>query len=200
MLKELLGKHFDSPEAIQKFITTSFSHSRYQQTDGQSHSPKAEEAAHDWLTKSEADLQRVTAFMPFKEGLPANKNEGILSCQRESSHSPSFSVADISTAIYKKMAASFDARPQPIHPQNQQQISPGTIHAETPSNPQQVHVGGSSWGGRDGLKVLLLEQDTGNVNSMSAQQILDDFMQHLQAHKEADGGKEPQRGQERQVE
>ncbi|XP_061581569.1 uncharacterized protein si:ch211-276i12.4 isoform X4 [Cololabis saira] len=194
LIKELLGKQFDSAEAVQKFLTTSSATSHFQQTDGQSHSPNAEEVAHDWLTKSEAGAQRATAFMPFKQGLPANKNEASLSGQHESS--PPFSVADISAAIYKKMAASYAARPQPVYPESQQQLSLGTNHADTPPDPQHAHVGGSSWGGRDGLKVLLLEQDTGDVNAMSAQQILDDFMQHLQTHKEAVGGKEQQSGQE----
>ena len=188
LIKELLEKHFDSPEAIQNFLTTS-------SPTGQSHPPKVEEAGHDWLTKSETGSQRVTAFLPVKHDVP-NKNEGSLSGQSESSHSPSFSVADISTAIYKKMAASYAARPQPVYPQNQQQSSQVTNHANAPLDLQQAHMGGDSWGGRGGLKVLLLEQDAGDVNSMSAQQLLDDFMQHLQVHKEAGGGKEQQTGQE----
>ncbi|XP_075336787.1 uncharacterized protein LOC142397329 [Odontesthes bonariensis] len=189
LIKELLEKHLDSPDAIQNFLTTS-------PPTSQSHPPKVEEAGHDWLSKSEANSQRVTAFLPVKQGVPANKNEGSLSGQNESSYSPSFSVADISTAIYKKMAASYAARPQPVYPQSQQQPSQVTNHANAPLDLQQAHMGGDSWGGRGGLKVLLLEQDAGDVNSMSAQQLLDDFMQHLQTHKEAGGGKEQQTGQE----
>ncbi|XP_061581567.1 filaggrin isoform X2 [Cololabis saira] len=58
LIKELLGKQFDSAEAVQKFLTTSSATSHFQQTDGQSHSPNAEEVAHDWLTKSEADMRK----------------------------------------------------------------------------------------------------------------------------------------------
>ncbi|KAM6923434.1 uncharacterized protein FYW49_005865 [Xenentodon cancila] len=194
LIKELLGKQFDSAEAVQKFLSSHSANSHSQHTDGQAHSPKAEEAARDWLTKSEAGAQRATAFMPFKKGLPANKNEDSLTGQHELS--PPFSVEDISAAIYQKMAASYAARPQPVYPQSQQELSLGTNHADTPPDPQHAHVGASSWGGRDRLKVLLLERDAGDVNAMSAQQILDDFMQHLQAHKAAVGGKEQESGQE----
>lgn len=193
MIKDLLEKHFDSAEAIQKFLTapTPVSHSTTSpQADNQSHSPKVEEAAHDWVTKSEGGPQRVTAFMPFKQGVPTTGTEGCLSGKHEPSHSPPFSVADISTAIYKKMAASYAARPQPFYPQCQQQPSQVTNHTITPPNLPQAHVGGDSWGGEGGVKVTLLEQDAVDVTSMSAQQILDDFMQQLQVHKEPGGGKE----------
>ncbi|XP_070770029.1 repetin [Enoplosus armatus] len=199
LIKELLEKHFDSTEAIQKSLTTSVPiiHSApSSQADGQSHAPKVEEAAHDWLTKSEAGPQRVTAFMPFKQGVQTTGTEDGLSGQHRSSHSPPFSVADISTAIYKKMAASYAARPQPLYPQSQPQPPLGTNHADTPQNLQQAHVGGDSWGGKGAVKVTLLEQDVVDVTSMSAQQILDEFIQQLQTHKEAGGGKEQQGGQE----
>ncbi|XP_044061111.1 uncharacterized protein si:ch211-276i12.4 isoform X2 [Siniperca chuatsi] len=199
LIKELLEKHFDSTEAIQKLLTTTapISHSATSpQADGQSHVPKVEEAAHDWLMKSEAGPQRVTAFIPFKQGVPTAGTEDSLSGQHKSSHNPPFSVADISTAIYKKMAASYAARPQPLYPQSQQQPPLGTNHTDTPPNLQQAHVGGDSWGGKGGVKVTLLEQDVVDVTSMSAQQILDEFMQQLQTHKEAGGGKEQQYGQE----
>lgn len=198
MIKDLLEKHFDSTEAIQKFLTTSspVSHSATSlQEDNQSHTPKVEEAARNWLTKSDAGLQRVTAFMPFKQGVPTIGTEGCLSGQHESSHSPPFSVADISTAICKKMAASYAARAQPLYPQCQQQPSQGTNHTDAPPNLPQAHVGSDSWAGKGVVKVTLLEQDVVDVTSMSAQQILDDFLQQLQAHKEAGGGKEKQGGQ-----
>nr|XP_008292583.1 PREDICTED: uncharacterized protein LOC103366594 [Stegastes partitus] len=200
LIKDLLEKHFDSTEAIQKFLTTPAPVSLLAtalQTDGQSRPPKVEGVAHDWLTKSEASPERVTAFMPFKQGILPTGNEGSLSGQDEPSHSPPFSVADISTAIYKKMAASYAARPQPLYPQSQQQLSPvGSNHADTSPDPRRPRVGVDSWNGKGGLKVKPLEQDAEDVNSMSAQQILDDFMQQLQAHKEAGGGKKQQSGQE----
>ncbi|XP_076594576.1 uncharacterized protein LOC143325430 [Chaetodon auriga] len=198
LIKELLEKHFDSPEAIKKLLTTAapVSHSTTTPQAGQSHAPKMDEAANDWLTKSEAGPQRVTAFIPFKQGLQTAGSDGSLSGQNESSHSPPFSVADISTAICKNLAASYAARPQPLYPQNQQQPPLGADHADTPPHLQQTHVGGDSWGGKGGVKVTLLEQDVVDVTSMSAQQILDEFMQQLQPHKEAGEGKEQQDGQE----
>ena len=193
LIKELLEKHFDSAEAIQKFLKSpaTISHSTTSpQADGQSHAPKMEDLAVDWMTKSEGGLQRVTAFLPFKQGVPAAGTEG----GHESSYSPPFSVSDISSAICKKMAASFAARPQPLYPQSQQQQQqppPGTNHTDTTPNLHQAHVGGDSWGGTGGVKVTLFEQD---VTSSSAQQILDEFIQQLQPHKEAGGGKEQQGG------
>ncbi|XP_056239542.1 uncharacterized protein si:ch211-276i12.4 [Seriola aureovittata] len=198
LIKDLLEKHFNSAEAI-KFLTTSapISHSATSpQGDSKSHTPKMEKAAHDWSTKSEAEPQRVTAFMPFKQEIPTTGTEACLSSRHESSHSPPFSVADISTAIYKKMAAGYAARPQPLYPQSQQQPLLGTNHTNAPPNLQQAHVGGDSWGGKAGVQVTLLEKDVVDVTSLSAQQILDDFMQQLHTHKEAGGGTEPQGGQE----
>ncbi|KAM9740506.1 uncharacterized protein ACNS7B_011933 isoform 2-T2 [Menidia menidia] len=189
LIKELLEKHFDSPEAIQTFLTTSLPTTK-------SYPPKVEGAGYDWMTESEAGSQRVTAFLPVKQNVPTKKNEGSLLGHSELSQSPPFSVDDISTAIYKKMAASFASRPQPVYPQSQQSSSQVTNYIKNPPDPQQAHVGADSWAGRGGLKVLLLEQEAGDVNSMSAQQILDDFMQHLQTHKEGGGGKEQQSGQE----
>ncbi|KAM4733158.1 uncharacterized protein FYW61_008693 [Anableps anableps] len=196
LVKELLEKYFGSAEAIQKFLSTSFPTCHSQQTDGQSCDPKAEEAAQGWLSESEASLQRVTAFMPIKQALTPAKNEGGLSGQHESTHSPSFSLADIGAASYKTTAPSYPARPQPVYPQTQQQLLWSTAHTDTTPDPQHPHAVGDRWEGRGGLKVLLFEQDAGDVNSMSAQQILDDFMHHLQAHKEAGGGEEQQSGQE----
>ncbi|KAM7389856.1 hypothetical protein PAMP_023806 [Pampus punctatissimus] len=193
LIKDLLEKQFNSAEAIQKFLMTStpVSHSASSpQVDNQSHAPKVEGTEHDWLTKSEAAPQRVTAFMPFKQRVLTTGTEDCLSSQPESSHSPPFSVADVSTAIYKKMAASYATRPQPLYPQCQQQPSQGTNHTDIPPNLPQAHVGGDSWGGKGGVEVTLVEQDVVDVTSVSAQQILDDFLQQLQTHKEAGGGKD----------
>lgn len=190
LIKELLEKQFNSAEAIQKFLTTpaAISRSATAQADSQSHAAKMEEAAHDWLTKSEAGSQRVTAFIPFKQGVPQAVNEDGASGKHESSHSPPFTVDDISTAIYKKMAARYAARPQPLYPQSQQQPLLGTNHADTPPNLQHAHVGGDSWRGTGG--------DVVDVTSMSAQKILDEFMWQLQPHQEGGEGKEQQGGQE----
>ncbi|KAK9518180.1 hypothetical protein VZT92_023493 [Zoarces viviparus] len=199
LIKELLEKHFDSSEAIQKLLTTSAPISRSatsSEADGQTHAPKVEEASHEWVTRSEAGPQRVTAFIPFKQVVPTTGSEGSPSGQHESRHSPPFSVSDISTAIYEKMAASYAARPKPVYPQSQQQPPPSTNHADTRPNLQQAHVGGDSWGGNRGVKVTVLEPDVVETTSMSAQQILNDFMQQLQPYKEASGEKGQQGVQE----
>lgn len=200
LIKELLEKHFDSSEAIQKFLSTSTPVScsaTAPPADSQSHAPKAGKGTHDWLTKPEAGLQRVTAFMPFKQGVLTTGTDACLSVQHETSYSPPFSVADISTAICNKMAAEYADRPQHLYSQSQQQPPLGTNHTDTPPKLQQAHLCGDSWGGKGGVKVTLLEQDVVDVTSMSAQQILDDFLQQLQAHKDVGGGKEQQGGQER---
>lgn len=161
MIKELLEKHFDSSESIQKRVSTSapISHSAT--------STKVEEAPRDWLTRSEAGPKRVTAFIPFKQVEPTAGSEGSLSAQRESSHSPPFSVSDISSAISDKMAASYAARQKPMHPQSQQPLPLGTNHADNRATLQQARVAGDSWGGR---KVTLLEPDVVETTSTSAQQ------------------------------
>lgn len=189
LIKELLEKHFDSAEAIQKFLSTSAPIScsgACLQADSQSHTSKVGEGTHDRLTKSDAGLQRVTAFMPFKQGVLTTGTDVCLSVPHESSYSPPFSVADISTAICNKMAAKYADRPQ-LH---QHQPPLGTNHTDTQPKLQQVHLRGDSWGEKGGVKVTLLEQDVVDVTSMSAQQILDDFIQQLQAHTEAGGGAE----------
>lgn len=182
MLKELLEKHFGSAEAVQKFLSASF-------PVNQSSDPKPEEeekAEHDWLNKSETGSQRVAAFMPVKAGPPQNKNKPGHSGQLESTHFPSSSASDSDASVYR---TSFPAKPQPVYPTTQQQSARAS--ASTPLDPQQQAPVGR-WEGRGGLKVLLLEKDAEDVNSMSAQLILDGFIQHLQTRKESDGGKEQQ--------
>lgn len=199
LIKELLGKHFDSAEAIQKFLSTSAPVSCLAtslQANSQSLTPKVGEGTHDWLTKSEAGLQRVTAFMPFKQGVLTTGSDVCLSVQHESSHSPPFSVADISTAICNNMAAKYTDRAQLLHSKSQHQPPLGTNHTDTQPKLQQVHLRGDSWGEKGGVKVARLEQDVEDVTSMSAQQILNDFIQQLEAHSEGGGGKEQQGGQE----
>ncbi|KAK5924980.1 hypothetical protein CgunFtcFv8_017545 [Champsocephalus gunnari] len=196
LIKDLLEKHFGSADAIQKLLATSAPISQPALQAGcQSHTPKVEEAVNDWLTKSEAAPKRVTAFIPFKQGGATTGTESSVSAQHESRHSPPFSVADISTAIYKKMAASYAARPQPQYPNSQQQLALGTNHTDTPPNLQPAHVGGDSWAAkeREGTR---LEQDVVDVTAVSAQQILDDFLQQLQPHKEAGGGEQRGKGAE----
>ncbi|XP_041653768.1 uncharacterized protein LOC121516506 [Cheilinus undulatus] len=193
LIKELLEKHFNSAEVIQKLLSACFSNNQSAnspQADIQSNTSTVEEAAHYWQKKPETAQQRVTAFIPFNQG----GNEGRPSGQDESRHSPPFSVKDISTAIYKNMAASYAARPRPLYPQSQQQPQLSTNHTDAPTMHQQARVGGDGWMGNGEVKVTLVEQDVVDVTSASAQQILDEFMQQLQAHKEVGGGKEQQGG------
>ncbi|CAJ1058717.1 uncharacterized protein LOC117817638 [Xyrichtys novacula] len=195
LIKEILEKHFNSAEDIQKLLKTSASNSHSANSllsDDQSNAPRADEEAYDWLTKSEAGLQRVTAFIPFKQEVQTTGTESSLSGEHDPRHSPPFSVNDISTSIYKKMAASYAARPRPLYPQSQQQPSLSTNHADTPPKLQQAHAGLDSWVGNGGVKVTLVEHDIVDVTSASAQQILDDFIEQLQAPKEVGGGKEQQ--------
>ncbi|XP_074529536.1 uncharacterized protein LOC141793082 [Halichoeres trimaculatus] len=199
LIKELLEKHFNSAEAIQKLLTTSGSNSHSASSplaDSHSYAPNVGEEVHDWLTKSEAGPQRVTAFIPFKQGVRTTGPENSLSSQEDSRHSPPFSVNDISTAIYKKMAASYAARPHPLYPLSQQpQLQPPSLttnHTDTSTKIQQAHVGDDNWVGNGGVKVTLVEHDIVDVTSTSAQQILDDFIQQLEAQKEVGGGEKQQ--------
>lgn len=148
-----------------------------------------EEAAPDWMLKSEGGSQRVTAFSPFKHGGAQAMNEDDISGQREPIYSPPLSLDDISSAIYNKMAARYAARPQPHYPQQ----PPLT---DTPPNFQQANVDGDSWSGKVGVKVRHLEEDVVDVTSMSAQKILDEFIRQLQPHQEAGEGEEQHKGKE----
>lgn len=176
MIKELLEKHFfTSVEAEQQPATTQFSHLMSSpKTDDQPctplHTPKVEEASRDWSSKSETGPQRPTAFTPFKL-LPMTENQSWISGSH-STCSPLFSVADISTAIFEKMAAGYTTRPQPLCPQL------GTTTADNPSSSvQQASVGGDNCAGKGGVKAVLSEQAVEDVTAMSAQKILNDFMQ-----------------------
>ncbi|KAF7657963.1 hypothetical protein LDENG_00019510 [Lucifuga dentata] len=191
LIKELVEEHFDSAEAIHKFLKTAapvVQSATAPQVDNQSRHPKKEEAAYDW-SKSEAGPQRVTAFMPWKQGGPTIEAENHILEQHDFSPKPPFSVADISAD--KKMAANYAASSQLLY-QDQQEPSPGTNHVDTPPNLQQAHV----HDGKGGAKTADLELDAVDVTSVSAQQILDDFMQQLHTHKEPGEEKEQQGGQE----
>lgn len=163
------------------------------QADNQSHALKMEEAR-NWLTQSEVNWQRVTAFTPFKQEVlqPGIKDLD----QQESNCSPPFSAENTSAAMYKKMSVKYGCTPQPLYPQSQQQISLATNHTNTPPNIQLSHVGGDSRGVKGGVRVTLLEEDVLDVTSVSAQKILDEFMQQLQPHQEASEGKEQESRQD----
>ncbi|XP_024139839.1 uncharacterized protein LOC112153704 [Oryzias melastigma] len=186
LIKDLLEKHFGSVEAMQKFLASS-ALNRPQPADSQSQSHEEPSAASAWLAESEASSQRVTAFVPIKQ---RNQNEGSFSDQQDSA----FSEVDISSAKFRKTGVSYAARPQPVYSQGKQKASLCTNHVE----PETQSAQGSSniWGERGGLKASLLNEGAEDVSSTSAQQILDDFMQRLQTHRAAGGGKEMQGGKE----
>ncbi|KAM4621821.1 uncharacterized protein ACJ7VT_006113 [Polymixia lowei] len=199
LLKELLEKHFDSAEALQKFLKTAtpISHSETSpKVDNQSHALKVVELPHDWLEKSEAGQQRATAFMPWKQETPTTGSEDHPSDLRGSSSSPPFSVADISTAIYKKMAAGYADSPRPFHPQHQKHPSLATNHTDTPPGLHQSCLVRDGRGGMGEGGTHELEQGVGDVTRLSSQQVLDDFMHQLQPHKEGGRRKEQEVRQE----
>lgn len=184
LIKELVEKHFDSAEATQTLLKLAASvrnSATSPQLDSRSLTPKKDEAAHDWLTKPETGPQRLTAFMPWKQGGPTTDTEN----QHESSPRPPISVADISTALCKTMTAT----PQ-LPYQDQQQPPLGTNNADRPPNLHQANVSADSGEGRGGVKAADSEQDTVGATSASAQQFLDDFMQQLHTHKEPGGERE----------
>lgn len=199
LIKELLEKHFDSAEAIQKFLKTStpVGHSAMSpQTNIQSHAPKEEEIPHEWLKGSEAGQQRVTAFVPWKQGAtgaPATGSGDPTSDQGQSSPSPPFSIADISMAICRKIAANHGASPGLVHPQPRHpQLSMGTDHQRN-DTPRNSLEGYSSCDGRGetaaGREAESEQSGVEDVTHLSAQRILDDFMRQLHPHGEGRGGK-----------
>lgn len=194
VIKELLQKHLNSSGAIQKTVTSPIlaGCSAATPADSLSHSLKMEDPAQKWLMGPEAGPTRVTAFTPFKQGAPQSRNDHIL-CQRESNHSPPFTLEDLSADIYRKISARYAARPQPLYAQ-----SLTSNHCDTPPNLQQAHAGDDSWvGGKGGVQVTLLEEDAVDVTSTSAQKILEEFMRQLQPHQEVPKGQEEKRRQEK---
>lgn len=181
LIKELLQKHLNASEAIQKTATSPAPVSRCAAApaDSLSHALKAEEPAPNWLMEPEAGPHRVTAFTPFKQGVSQSRNDHI-SSRRESNHSPPFTLEDLSADIYRKISARYAARPQPVYPQGLT-----SNHADPAPNFQRAHAGGDSWAGQGGVQVTLLEEDVVDVTSVSAQKILEEFMRQLQPHQEA---------------
>ncbi|XP_057706783.1 uncharacterized protein si:ch211-276i12.4 [Corythoichthys intestinalis] len=183
LIKDLLAKHFNSSEAVQKFLTPTTVDSLSASSPPSiktPHTPKSEETGYKWLTESET----ATAFVPFKQEAP--KTGVQVSLQRpQSSNSPPFSVEDISTTIYQKILANYTAKPQNY----QQQSALSVKHNESPLKPQQLHSA-EHLDEKGELLVTLLEQDAVEVDSVSAQQILDEFLQQLHTRERVGEGKE----------
>lgn len=193
VIKELLQKHLNSSEAKQKTVTSPVPAGRSAATpaDSLSQALKVEDPAQKWLVGPEAGPPRVTAFTPFKQGVPQSRNDHILG-QRESNHSPPFTLEDLSADIYRKISARYAARPQPLYAQ-----SLTSNYADTPPNLQQAHAGDDSWAGKGGLQVTLLEEDVVDVTSTSAQKILEEFMRQLQPRQGVPEGEEEKSRQEK---
>lgn len=179
-MKELLQKHLNSSAAMQQPVASpvAVGPSAATPADGRTHALKVEAPAPMWLMESEAGPQRVTAFTPFKQEVPQFRNDHF-SGLRESNHTPPFTLEDLSADIYRKISARYAARPQPLYPQ-----SLTSNHADKPPISQQAHTGDDGWAGKGGAQVTLLEEDTVDVTSMSAQKILEEFMRQLQPYQE----------------
>lgn len=193
MIKALLQKHLSSSEDKQKTVTSPATSGRSAATatDSLAQALKVEDQAQKWLMGPEAGPPRVTAFTPFKQGVPQSRNEHILS-RRESNLSPPFTLEDVSAEIYRKISARYAARPQPLYAQRLT-----SNHAYTPPNLQQAHAGDDSWAGKGGVQVTLVEEDVVDVTSMSAQKILEEFMRQLQPRHKVPEGEEKGSRQEK---
>ncbi|XP_061756162.1 uncharacterized protein si:ch211-276i12.4 [Nerophis ophidion] len=119
--------------------------------------PQWEDAAHACFAQPET----AATFAPFKK--EAHKT-GADPCQ---SAGP---LEDISAAIYEKILARYTS----VSPHDHPKSSVGV-----PLRPRQLHDGPA---GKGEVLVTLLEQDAVDVTSMSAQQILDEFMQQMHTH------------------
>lgn len=177
LIKELLEKHLFTLGDKQHFVspTTAFSHfNSSPRTDS-----KVEGVSqYDWLSKSASGPQRPTAFSPVAHGLSTDnhsRNSGSLSpC---SSH---FGAPDISAPFCNKMAAGLAPAIQPMCVKPL--LDTQTVDTPQPSV-QQNCAGGDNCVGQEGMKVVHAEQAV--VTALSAQQILNDFMQQLQAQKDS---------------
>ncbi|CAL8264252.1 unnamed protein product [Lota lota] len=186
LIKELLEKHFDSAEAVQTFLktATTVSHPKTPSLPDLS-DPGASnvvEAPSDWLTESEAAPGRVTAFMPWKQEASA-ATASADSGGHGASQSQPFSIADISAAICKKITSEIAANhrsPQPMSPRG---CPEGTNHTSTAGPP--AHV-------RPVLETAELATGHGEVTYLSAQQVLDEFMNQLHSQNKASDGMEQQ--------
>lgn len=176
LIKELLEKHLlTSAGAKQQFISepTAFSNFNSSPRTG----PEVEGLSrHNWLSKSPSGPQRPTAFSPVAHGVSNTENQSFISGSLQcSSH---FGAPDINTTFYNKMTAGLAPAIQPVC------VKPllATTTADTPRpSVQQTCVGDDNCAELEGEKVV-----PAVVTALSAQQILNDFMQQLQAQKESD--------------
>ncbi|KAK7922427.1 hypothetical protein WMY93_009329 [Mugilogobius chulae] len=190
LIKELLEKHlFCSGGTKQQLVSTAtpFSHlDSSPKTEGQPHTSKLEGASHDWLSKSALGNQRPTAFSSVTHGLTTTENHSCISGSFASCLSQSH-AADISAALYNKIPTGLATASQPGCVQAL--LGRTTADAAEPSV-QQTCIGVDNCAAQEEVKVVQVEPAV--VTAMSAQQILNDFMQQLWAQKEAE--RESQQG------
>ena len=189
LIKDLLEKHFDSAEAVQQFLKTAAAASHPNTPSlrdlSQSGASNAVEAPYDWLTEPEAGPGRVTAFMPWKQEASAVTASAVTASADDSGghcggQSQPFSIADISVAIYKKIASEIAANHRSPPQKSLQGCPKGTNHTG-PAGPR-AHV-------RQVLETA--EPGPGEVTYMSAQQVLDEFINQLHPQNKAGDGKPP---------
>lgn len=195
LIKELLEKHFNSRDAVKKFLkptTPTCQTNAVHQPDVQSPALKADGTTQDWSgvghSESEAMHQRVTAFLPWKQEGSGGEDGGARGHPSSDSPELPFSVADISLAIYKKMAAN-QGRFRPVIPQTGHPSTGTDHHGNPPPNP--YPLAGVKGGEGVGSEVRGAEMDPGalDVSYLSAQRILDDFMHQLRSPEEESGKK-----------
>lgn len=181
LIKELLEKHlFTSTGAKQQFMsaTTAFNHFN---STSRTHCEVEGLSQHDWMSKASASgAMRPTAFSPVTPGLSNTENQNSIS-ESLSPCSTHFGAPDANTAFYNKMAAGVVPAIQPLC------VKPllGSITTDTSlPNVQLTGAGGDSCAGQQGVKVVHEEQAV--VTALTAQQILNDFMQQLQVQKQSD--------------
>ncbi|XP_062333028.1 histone-lysine N-methyltransferase, H3 lysine-79 specific isoform X2 [Osmerus eperlanus] len=193
LIKELIEKHLKAPEAVQKFLqaaTPTNQSTPAHKPDVQSAPLNVEGMSHDWSgggqRQSEVVQQRVTAFLPWKQEGSGGEEGGIRVNSAPNSHELPFSVADISLAIYRKVAANH-AELRPVLPQT---CHPSVVmddHGDCPPNPYPLAgvKGREVFGGK--VRAAEVEQVNLDMSYLSAQRILDDFMYQLTIPEEEDG-------------
>ncbi|XP_077465766.1 uncharacterized protein LOC144082459 [Stigmatopora argus] len=185
LMKDLLARHLDSAETVSnKFPTPTALDSLSTSSPPSPQRPHASKSD-ETVQKRSTEADAATAFVPFKQevaqtGVPVPPQRSP-----ESSNSPPFSVEDISTTIYQRLLANYVAEPLNYQRESAQSVKRGA----SPPGSRRFYSG-ERLGEKEELLVTLLEQDAVEVDSMSAQQILDEFMQQLHAHERGGESKE----------
>lgn len=186
LIKELLQKHFDSAEAVQRFLKTTDTVNQPKMPSvrdlNQSGASNVVDVPHDCLTETAVGPRRATAFMPWRQEVSAATTLAGGSLSGRSQSQP-LSIDDISADIYKKIASEFAANHTSAPPKSLQGCPKGTNHTGTVVPP--VHA-------RPVLETAELPPDREHVTYLSAQQVLDEFMNQLSSKSHTSGGNEQQ--------